>query len=359
MSTSFPKKIGVLRLHVYIMNDGQKNNSMLKESEYAIALSEWFLRRTGQHLDLRNPKTFNEKIQWLKLYDASPLKTLTTDKYLVRDWVREKIGDKYLIPMLGVYDNFDDIRFDDLPTSFVIKTNHGSGWNHVVKDKNAVNVAKLKKNFDAWMSSNYAFQYGFELHYKNIKPRIIIEKYIENYSGKLFDWKIWCFNGNPMFIQFRDDWTSDLRMCFFDAEWNKQEFCYDHDLYEDYIPMPDNLGEMLHIARILARDFYHVCVDLYRLDDGKIYFGEMTHTRSSGVARWRPPEWNLRMGELLLLPKGRNEIMKRFNYILPESITHVRWKYYRYMVFSMITFGKKRCHYIRKRAEYKKRLFGY
>lgn len=328
----------------------------LKESEYAIALSEWFFQRTGRHLDLRNPETYNEKIQWLKLYDSSPLKTLTADKFLVRDWVREKIGDKYLIPLLGVYDNFDEIPFGDLPNRFVLKTNHGCTWNCVVKDKNTLNVSELKKKFDKWMSLNYAFQYGFELHYKEIKPKIIVEKYIENRAGNLYDYKIWCFDGEPKYIQFLTDRAIKLKMCFFDTEWNRQEFSYDYDLYTEYVEQPRNLSEMLQIARILSQNFYHVCVDLYHLNDETIYFGEITHTRASGACKWKPAEWDLKMGAFLNLPKQKNKIMKRFNYVLPESAEEILWKYRRYAILSMITFGKKRQQYIEKRDEYHEKL---
>ena len=296
------------------MNQNYINNIKLSQKDYATALQAWFMKQTKCYLNLKNPTTFNEKIQWLKLYDSSPLKTQTTDKYLVRNWVKEKIGEQYLVPILGVYDDFDDIDFNKLPQKFVIKTNHGSGWNKVVLDKTKLDIKELRMKFHQWLNTNFAFMFGFELHYKDIKPKIIIEQYIENKSGVLYDYKFWCFNGEPKYIQFRDDWKADLKMAFFDTEWNKQEFHYDHPLYEEKLEKPDNLDEMLRIAKELSKDFIFVCVDLYRLDDGKIYFGEMTYTRSSGIAHWQPSEWNKKLGEMIKLPANREEIMKKYDY---------------------------------------------
>lgn len=289
-------------------------NLNLPTDEYVSALQDWFMKQTKKYLNIENPTTFNEKIQWLKLYDSTPLKAQTTDKYLVRDWVKKKIGEEYLIPLLGVYNSFDEIDFDSLPNKFVIKTNHSSCWNCVVTNKKNINIDELRAKFNLWLNTNFAFMFGFELHYKDIKPKIIIEKFIQNKSGILYDYKFWCFNGEPKYIQFRDDWKADLKMAFFDTEWNKQEFHYDHPLYEKDLPKPDNLSEMLDIAKKLCKGFMFVCVDLYRLDNGKIYFGEMTYTRSSGIANWQPEEWNKKLGEMIKLPKNKEEIMKKCNY---------------------------------------------
>lgn len=189
-------------------------NLNLPTDEYVSALQDWFMKQTKKYLNIENPTTFNEKIQWLKLYDSTPLKAQTTDKYLVRDWVKKKIGEEYLIPLLGVYNSFDEIDFDSLPNKFVIKTNHSSGWNCVVTNKKNINIDELRAKFNLWLNTNFAFMFGFELHYKDIKPKIIIEKFIQNKSGILYDYKFWCFNGEPKYIQFRDDWKADLKMAF-------------------------------------------------------------------------------------------------------------------------------------------------
>ena len=133
------------------------------EKDFPQMLKKWYKKRTGRELNLENPQTFNEKIQWLKLYDNSPLKTKLADKYLVRDWIKQEIGEEYLIPLLGVWNSFDEIDFDKLPEQFVLKANHGCAWNIIVKDKSKFDKAKAKKKFDKWMRRNYAYKAGLEL----------------------------------------------------------------------------------------------------------------------------------------------------------------------------------------------------
>ena len=161
--------------------------SHMDPSKYPDALEKWFFKKTGKKLDLKNPVTFNEKIQWLKLYDRNPLKTTLVDKYLVRDWIKDKIGEEYLIELLGVWDRFDDIDFSLLPSKFVLKTNHGSGWNMVVRDKEHLDLKKAKRLFDRWMKLNFAFMEGFEMQYEHVRPKIIAEKFIETKANILFD----------------------------------------------------------------------------------------------------------------------------------------------------------------------------
>ena len=140
---------------------------------YPVYLKDFYFHKTGKQLDLENPQTFNEKIQWLKLYDSTPLKTKLADKYLVRDWVKEKIGEEYLIPLLGVWENFDDIDFDKLPDKFVLKANHGSAWNIIVTDKNSFDKKSAKKKFDKWLRTDYSLK-SFETHYRNIKNSCVL-----------------------------------------------------------------------------------------------------------------------------------------------------------------------------------------
>ena len=276
----------------------------LPTNMYIGALKEWYKNITKDDLNLENPQTFNEKIQWLKLYDSTPIKTRLADKYLVRDWVKEKIGEQYLIPLLGVYDKFEEIEFNKLPNQFVIKCNHGSGWNIIVKDKTKLNLREVKEKLDKWMSTNFAFVAGFELHYKNMQPKIIIEKYMENKgSQNLYDYKFWCFNGEVKYMQFRDDFSANLKMVFYDLNWNKQPFYYEHPLYDKELEKPSNFQEMINIAKILCQGFAFVCVDLYRLNNGTIYFGEMTFTRSSGSAHWNDNKYNKMLGDMIKLPK--------------------------------------------------------
>ena len=238
----------------------------------------------------------------MKLYDSTPIKTRLADKYLVRDWIKEKIGEEYLIPLLGVYDNFEDIDFDKLPNQFVIKCNHGSSYNIIVKDKSQLNLEDAKNKVNKWMRENFAYRAGYELHYRDIEPKIIIEEYISNNEKNLYDYKFWCFNGKVKYMQFRDDFSSNLKMVFYDLDWNKQTFYYDHPLYDNDLEKPNNFNEMVEIAKNLSKDFSFVCVDLYRLNNGKVYFGEMTFTRSSGSAKWSDEKINEYFGSLIKLP---------------------------------------------------------
>lgn len=274
----------------------------LTPSQYPAELCEWFKRTTGQNLDLENPKTFNEKLQWLKLYDSTPLKTRLADKYLVRDWVKEKIGEEYLIPLLGVWDSFDEIDFDALPNQFVLKANHGCGWNIIVTDKSKFDKADAKKKFDSWMKLNFAYSFGLELQYLNIPPKIIAEAYVENAGNDLYDYKVFCFNGKAESIMFLSERKTGLKMAFYDLQWNKLPFTYSFPRNPEDIPKPQNLDLLISLAEKLSEGFAHVRVDFYILNDGTLKFGEMTFTSASGSCKWNPPEQNRIYGDLITLP---------------------------------------------------------
>ena len=276
----------------------------LHPEQYEDNLKEWYKSQLGENLNLDNPKTFNEKIQWLKLNDSTPLKTQLADKYLVREWVKNKIGEKYLIPLLGVWDDFNDINFNSLPRQFVLKANHGCAYNIIVKDKTTFNKDDARNKFKLWLRENFAFKFGLEMHYKNIQPKIIAENFIENTtSGDLYDYKFWCFNGKVHYIQFLSERNLDgLKMAFYDKDWNKQHFVYSCPLDKKTIEKPDNLDEMINLAEKLSKNFNHVRVDFYRLDDGTIYFGEMTFTSASGSCKWNDEKINQQFGDLIKLP---------------------------------------------------------
>ena len=196
----------------------------LKEQDYEEGLKDWFKYSTKNDLNLENPKTYNEKIQWIKLYDIDELKGNLTDKYLVRNWIKKKIGDKYLIPLLGVWDNFDEIKFEKLPEKFVLKCNHGSGMNIIFLNKNKINISDAKKKINNWMKINYAYYQGLELQYKNIKRKIIAEEYIENENNNLIDYKLWCFNGKVDTIMVISDRNNEKKYSFYDRDWNLLPF---------------------------------------------------------------------------------------------------------------------------------------
>ena len=282
---------------------GERNANM---QVYREQLEGWYLRRAREVLRLDDPRTYNQKIQWLKLFESTPIKTRLADKYLVREWVRERIGEKYLIPLLGVYRSFDEIDFDPLPSQFVIKGNHGCGYNMIVRDKAQLDLDKAREEVDRWMRSNYGKRAGMELHYRDIEPLVVIEKFIENKSsgGDLYDYKFWCFNGRVGYVMFLSERNlSGLKMAFYDRDWVKQPFVPTRSVDGKTMPRPDNLDEMIGLAEKLSRGFAYVRVDLYRLDDGTVYFGEMTFTPASGLCHWNMPEMNVKFGDMIELPK--------------------------------------------------------
>lgn len=274
----------------------------LPPDRYPEIVKRWFKEATKQDLDLENPKTFNEKIQWLKLYDNSVLKTRLADKYLVRDWIKEKIGEQYLIPILGVWEKFDDIDFDSLPEQFVLKSNHGSSWNIVVRDKRVLNLEEAKAKFDLWMSKNFALCGGLELHYGEIVPRIIAEQYMAELDGDIFDYRFFCFNGEPKYVWVDvGSGTKNHKRSIFDLNWNLQDMRVN---YPNILPVPEkpeSFEEMLRLAKILCSDFALVRVDFYSIH-GKTYFGEMTFTPQSGIGKWFPNNQNQIYGDLIQLP---------------------------------------------------------
>ena len=275
----------------------------LPEEQYAKELALWFYGATKQELNLENPQTYNEKLQWMKLYDSTPIKSQLADKYRVREWVKERIGEEYLIPLLGVWKSFDEIDFDALPQQFVLKANHGCGYNYIVSDKNQFDKEDARQKFDIWMNQNFAFRNGLELHYRDIEPCIIAEKYIQNNGNDLYDYKVFCFSGKAEHIMFLSERKKGLKMAFFDLEWNKMPFVYNYPRNEEEIPKPKNLDVLIQLAEKLAQGFPQVRVDFYCLDDGSYKFGEMTFTSAGGRALWNIPEHDLKYGSLIKLPE--------------------------------------------------------
>jgi len=248
--------------------------------------------------NLKNPKTYNEKMQWIKVYGKLEDKANLVDKYVVRSWVEQKIGNEYLIPLLGVWDSFDEIIFDTLPERFVLKANHGSGWNYIVTDKAHMDYSDAKAKFDKWMGLNFAFCTGFELQYKNVKPQIIAEEFIEDSNGSLQDYKFLCFNGEPKYCWVDVDRYGNHKRNVYDLEWNLQP--WNQHYYGNasiQLQKPKNFDKMIELSTKLAKGFSHVRVDLYNLD-GKIYFGEMTFTNSSGYEMINPEEYNIMLGKM-------------------------------------------------------------
>lgn len=286
----------------------KKNNKWLDRSEQEIreGLKKWFDYYTGESLNFDNPLSFNQKLQWLKLYDSTEEKGRLADKYLVREWVKEKIGEQYLIPCLGVWDKFEDIDFESLPIEFVLKTNHGSSTNVIVNDKAKINKTELKLRFQRWLSTNYALKMGFELHYGLIKPIIICEKYMGN---NLTDYKLFCFDGKPEFFWVDTGRFSVHKRNTYDLNWNELPFVIDNFDRVD-VKKPANLEKMITLAKSLSEGFSFVRVDFYEIK-GKLYFGEMTFTSSSGRDPFNPSEYNLVYGSKIVLPQKKELPLKK------------------------------------------------
>ena len=256
-------------------------------------------------LDLDNPQTFNEKLQWLKLYDRDPKYTQMVDKYEVRKYIKEKIGEEYLIPLLGVYDKFEDIDFDKLPKQFVIKCNHDSGGLVICKDKSMLNIEEARKKINKSLKKNY-FYSGREWPYKNVKPRIIIEKYMEDKETKeLIDYKFMCFNGEPKCVfTCTERYNDGLKVTFFDMEWKKMPFIRHYPASSKKINKPVNYDKMLKFSKMLSKNIPFVRVDWYEIN-GKLYFGELTFYPGSGFEEFKPEEWDKRIGDMLILPNKK------------------------------------------------------
>ncbi len=272
-------------------------NSVANPIDYPDILKKWYYKKMNKHLNLENPQTFNEKIQWLKLYDSTPEKTRLADKYSVREYVKKAIGEEYLVPLLGVYSKFDDIDFAALPDKFVLKCNHGSGMNAIITDKKSANIKELKTKFDNWMRENFGFVKGLQLHYNYIPHKIIAEEYIGTNDEYPDDIKIFCFEGEPKLIEYETNRKEQVCANFFDTEWKPLNFKYHLPLADKKINKPDNLKKILEIAKKLSNKISFVRVDLYLKGD-KIYFGELTFTPGNGISKF-PEDIDAELGNLL------------------------------------------------------------
>ncbi len=254
-----------------------------------------------KELDLTSPLTFNEKLQWLKLYDRNPLYTKLVDKYEVREYIEKKIGKEYLIPLIGLYDAFEDIDFKKLPNQFVIKCTHDSGSVVICKNKKEFNLKKAKRKIQKAMRRNY-FYLGREWPYKNLKPKIIIEKYMEDKkTNELIDYKIMCFNGKPEFsFTCTERYNEGLKVTFFDLNWKKMPFERHYPSSNKKIEKPLNYELMLKFSKKLSENIPFVRVDWYEIN-GKLYFGELTFYPGSGFEEFTPIDWDKKIGEMINL----------------------------------------------------------
>lgn len=258
----------------------------------------------GNKLNLVEPKTFNEKLQWLKLYDRNPKYINMVDKYEAKQYVSNLIGNQYIIPTLGIYNKFEEINFEKLPNEFVLKPTHTSGDIYVCKNKENINLKELKRLTSKWLKRNYYYVHR-EWPYKNIKPRLIIEKYMkEENKEELTDYKFMCFNGKVKcsFVCL-DRYSKDgLKVDFYDINWKKLPFSRHYPNSDIIIPKPHNYELMINLAEKLSKGIPFVRVDFYEIN-GKVYFGELTFYPGSGFEEFKPEKFDKILGDLIKLPK--------------------------------------------------------
>lgn len=259
----------------------------------------------GYKIDLNNPRTFNEKLQWLKLNARNPLYSTLVDKYTAKQWVADKIGQQYVIPNLAVYDSVDQIDLDKLPDRFVLKCNHDCGSIVICKDKSSFDLEAAKKKLDAAMKRNYYWD-SREWPYKNVKPRIIAEPYLEDSSGELRDYKVYAFNGECDYLMLCFDRSKgETKFIYFDRNWVIQKELSNHGLkYGDTIEVerPYNLDLIFEFAEKLSSGFPFVRVDFYETNR-QLLFGEMTFYPSAGFDGRRTKALEDYLNKRLILPR--------------------------------------------------------
>ena len=262
-----------------------------------------FRLKCGYKLNLKNPKTYNEKIQWIKLHDLNPLMPKCCDKYAVREYVESKGCGEILNTLIWEGFNPADIPFDELPDKFVIKVTHGSTFNIICTDKSKLNREEVIRKCNKWLKAKFLEAYG-EWFYGIERPRVIVEKFLDDGTGRLRDYKIYCFNGIPRYIgvDSGDDSKGTNFKDIYDTDWNLikgYEMAYPNSGVA--LEKPEALVDLLKYARILSEDFLHARTDFY-IVDGKVVFGEITFSNSAGFGRVAPEEFALKMGAYLKLP---------------------------------------------------------
>lgn len=264
----------------------------------------------GKELDLEEPITFNEKIQWLKLYDRKPEYTMMVDKYAVRQYIADTLGEEYLIPLLGVWNDPEEIDFNALPNQFVLKCNHNSGLGMCIcKDKSKLDIKSVKRKLRKGLKQDY-YLTGREWPYKNVQRKIIADKYMVEEDGmELKDFKFYCFNSEAkLCLVCSDRFTGKgLHFTFFDRDWNVLPFERGFPSYREGFHRPLNYEKMIELAEKLAYGIPFVRVDFYEIN-GKIYFGELTLHPGSGFNGFSPKEWDYTLGNWIRLPEKVVEI---------------------------------------------------
>ena len=275
----------------------------IKPENYQKMLGDRYFQQYKRPMNWDNPQLYTEKLCWLKLFDTTPLKTICADKFLFKQYVSEKIGAKYIVPLIGVWDDPEDIDLDKLPDRFVLKCNHGSGFNIIVKDKSKFNFEQAKEKLRAWLATDYGVLFH-EFHYSKIPRKIIAEKFIDfPADGLLPDYKFHCFNGEPQFCRhIIDRYGPNDHADFFMMNWTVAPFRgLDHRSFEKPVPKPKNFDLMVELARKLSKPFAYVRVDFFDVSD-KLFVGELTFIPWAGNWKFDPPQTDEYLGKLLQLP---------------------------------------------------------
>ncbi len=285
------------KLNIFLSQHGFYRN--MSDESY---LKMQFKNSFGYDLNLDMPRTFNEKLQWLKLNDRKSMYTTMVDKYEVKNYIRSIIGEEHIIPTLGVWNNFKEIDFDKLPNQFVLKCTHDSGGLVICRNKTQLNTQKAEKKINRSMGINYFWQ-GREWPYKNVTPRIIAEKYMkDNAADNLPVYKVFNFSGVPTLIQaIQDDKTENESIDYFDIEWNKLDIKQNFPNSKKVLDRPLKYDIMLDMAAELSKGFPFLRTDFYCIN-GDIYFSEFTFYSDSGLVRFFPEEWDRKLGDLIVLP---------------------------------------------------------
>ena len=285
-------------------------NQKMRKIKYALRflpdkayIQLYYFAQFKRFCNLRSPKTYNEKLNWLKLHDHNPDYPELVDKYEAKKQVAKIIGEEYIIPTLGVWDSFDEIDFDSLPDQFVLKCTHDSEGVVVVRDKKKLDIPAAREKLTYALSQNFYYM-GREWPYKNLKPRIIAEKYMEDHvDGELRDYKFFCFDGEPKAMFIASDRTDHgVFFDYFDMYFNHLEIRQKYPNAAKPIRRPDTFDEMIGLSRKLTKGFPHVRADFYEVD-GKLYFGELTFYHFSGFMPFQPDKWDKVFGDWLKLPE--------------------------------------------------------
>lgn len=304
--------MGLNKILKYFLDSGYRFLVNADMGAYHSMDDETFLKKKfkltiGHDLNLNNPTTYNEKLQWLKLYDRNPLYTTMVDKYAVKKYVADIIGEQYIIPTLGVWDRFEDIDFSVLPDKFVLKCTHDSGGLVICHDKSRLDINAASRKIKRCLKNNY-FWLGREWPYKNVKPRIIAEQLLEENEDsavsaeiRINDYKIYAFNGTVKIMMINQDRGINTKADYFDEHFNYLDFTWGYSHSENKPQKPLNFELMLDLASRLSQGIPEIRVDFYEVA-GKVYFGELTFYDGSGFDKIEPFEWDQKLGSYIELP---------------------------------------------------------